>query len=140
MLNVEGFLPTILLLLVSFVVLSFYLFLDNRKLRSIIAAIRKEKDNLAEKLAIAEQRLDILQYQVKAMTGILERVFESEKERVRDDERSRIFAIALKEMKAVDKVVAVNVAVVGHDQNKTDISGGEVGQAASGRGNDQKQV
>jgi hypothetical protein len=38
------------------------------------------------------------------------------------------------------QIVGGKLDIAHGDINKTDISGGEVGQAASGRGNDQKQV
>jgi hypothetical protein len=62
---------------------------------------------------------------------------------VRDDERMRIVALAIKDIKTVERAVTVNVENVSaaRDANKIDIgAGAEVGQAASGRGNDQKQV
>jgi hypothetical protein len=148
MIDIYDFFPTMSLLLVASLIISVYFFRDNRRLRAIIAAISLEKDNLVADLSEARREIAELGQQLtlaithqRATLEILQRVLESEVQHVRDDERVRIFAAALKDIKVVEKAVTVNVANVGHDQNKVDIgAGAEVGQAASGRGNDQKQV
>jgi arginine deiminase len=148
MIDIYDFFPTMSLLLVASLIISAYFFKDNRRLRAIIATISMEKDSLAADLSEARREIAELGQQLtlaithqRATLEILQRVLESEVQHVRDDERVRIFAAALKDIKVVEKAVTVNVANVGHDQNKVDIgAGAEVGQAASGRGNDQKQV
>jgi hypothetical protein len=134
MVNDNGLFLVLGALLAILIGVCIYLYQDNAALRRVIEKINEEKNNLAEQLRLS------IEHQA-ATLQILERVLQSEMLHVRDDERVRIFAAALKDIKVVEKAVTVNVANVGHDQNKVDIgAGAEVGQAASGRGNDQKQV
>jgi uncharacterized membrane protein YraQ (UPF0718 family) len=134
MVNDNGLFLVLGALLAILIGVCIYLYRDNAALRRVIEKINEEKNNLAEQLRLS------IEHQA-ATLQILERVLQSEMLHVRDDERVRIFAAALKDIKVVEKAVTVNVANVGHDQNKVDIgAGAEVGQAASGRGNDQKQV
>jgi hypothetical protein len=150
MIDIYDFFPTMSLLLVASLIISAYFFRDNRRLRAIIATISLEKDNLAEKLESAERKIDEIGRQLQlsithqhATLEILHRVLEGQVMNVRDDERMRIVALAIKDIKTVERAVTVNVENVSaaRDANKIDIgAGAEVGQAASGRGNDQKQV
>jgi hypothetical protein len=146
MIDIYDFFPTMSLLLVASLIISVYFFRDNRRLRAIIAAISLEKDNLVADLSEARREIAELGQQLtlaithqRATLEILQRVLESEVQHVRDDERVRIFAAALKDIKVVEKAVTVNVANVGHDQNKVDVSG-TAGQVAAGEGNKQDRA
>jgi uncharacterized membrane protein YraQ (UPF0718 family) len=133
MVNDNGLFLVLGALLAILIGVCIYLYRDNAALRKVIEQINEEKNNLAEQLRLS------IEHQA-ATLNVLKYVMQGEMRAAISEEQKITLARAVDDIRAIQRAVTVNVANVGHDQNRTDISGGEVGQAASGRGNDQKQV
>jgi hypothetical protein len=134
MVNDNGLFLVLGALLAILIGVCIYLYRDNAALRKVIEQINEEKNNLAEQLRLS------IEHQA-ATLNVLKYVMQGEMRAAISEEQKITLARAVDDIRAIQRAVTVNVANVGHDQNKVDIgAGAEVGQAASGRGNDQKQV
>jgi hypothetical protein len=125
-----------IVLLMSMGGVSVFLWMDREKLRTIISRLEKEKNDLADQLAESFARQS-------EILNVLKFVMAGEIRTARTEEREQIFKTALGQLQNIQREINFNVSSVGHstptagDSNRTDISGGEVGQVSGGRGNDQ---
>jgi hypothetical protein len=97
-----------------------YLFRDNQRLRNIIHRLESERDELLRRVQSAEATSF-------ALLDVLKGVMLGEIRTARNEERAQLFESAYKQLVAIER-----------DVNIVNNIGGEVGQAASGRGNDQQ--
>ena len=99
-----------------------YLFRDNQRLRGIIRKMEIERDALVRRVEQAETTS-------LALLNVLKGVMQGEIRTARTEERAQLFERAYEDLVAIER----------GDVNITNITGGTVGQAASGKGNAQEQ-
>jgi hypothetical protein len=112
-------------LLVGMGGVSVFLWMDREKLRTIIARLEQEKNDLAEQLAESFARQS-------EILNVLKFVMAGEIRTARTEEREQIFKTALGQLNSIQREINVNVSNVGH--------GATAGQTASGEGIDQART
>lgn len=122
-----------LVLLFVLAVACIFLSLDNVKLRAAIKDILRQKDDLADQLRFSIERQSEL-------VSILKFVMQGEIRTARNDEREKIFSIALNKLNDIERNVTINNNL---NQEKRDggldINGGSVDVKGSIVGGDARK-
>lgn len=106
---------------VALIAATAYLFRDNQKLRGIIRKLEAERNDLIRRVESAESTS-------RALLDVMKSLMRGEIRTARTEERAALFQEAYEQLLGIER----------GDVNVVNITGGTVGQAASGQGNAQE--